>query len=60
MAKLTQAERTMNRASAKIMAQNAEQEMIKAHAEGDADKAAMWRDIADVAWSSVEDGEPIY
>lgn len=60
MAKLTQAERTQNRMYAKTLAQDAEEEMKKAHADGDADKAALWRDIADVAWGAVETGEPIY
>lgn len=34
--------------------------MRRAHAEGDADGAAMWRDIADVAWGCVGTGEPVY
>lgn len=57
---MTQAERTMNRMSAQALAQDAEDEMRRAHDEGDADGAAMWRDIADVAWGCVETGEPVY
>lgn len=59
MAKLSEADRATNRTSARVLAHAAEQEMLRACRDGDAALAAMWRDIADMAWSSVEDGEPV-
>lgn len=60
MAKTNEADRATNRTSARTLALDAEEEMLRACRDGDAALAVMWRDVADVAWSCVEDGEPVY
>jgi hypothetical protein len=60
MAKANEADRTTNRANARALALAAEGEMLRACRAADLELAVLWRDIADVAWSSAEDGEPVY